>query len=121
MWRSGQLLQRRSGNGHAFSCGYVWLECLAKPVSRVSRRAVAAAVTNDEHFAQHTFIVERQFTMLCVASCQSGGDFGHVAFVLARRREVELFGKRGFLPKLGLYRPDLIESFRYAGKKQLLH
>ena len=69
------MLQRRSDNGHAFSCGYVWLESSAKPVSRVSRKAVVAAVPNDVRvrlrIAQHTFIVERQSSMLCVAWCQS--------------------------------------------------
>jgi len=96
MWRSRQLLQRRSGSGHAFSCGYVWLESVAKPVSRVLRKAVVAAVTDGErdrlHVAQHTFIVKRQLTTLCVASCQSESDFGHVASAVARCRRV--FGKR---------------------------
>jgi len=90
MWRSRQLLQRRSDDGHAFSGGYVWLESSAKPVSRVSRKAVIAAATNYErgflHVAQHAFIVKRQMSTLSVASCESDSDFGHVTFALARCR-----------------------------------
>ena len=63
---------------------------MAKPVSRVSREAAVAAATNEErvllHVAQHTFIVKRQLSTLCVASCDS--DFEHVAFTLARCRSV---------------------------------
>lgn len=118
--RVDSLLQRRSGDGHAFSGGYVWLEFITKPVSRVSRKAVVAAVTNDVrarlHTARHTFVVKRQMSTLCVASYQSDSDFGHVA----SHGVAPCFGK-GFLPKLGLCRPGLIESFRYVGKKQLLH
>lgn len=82
------MLQSRSGDGHAFSCGYVWLESNAKPVSRVSRKAVVAAVPNDVRvrlgITQHTFVVKRQLSTLCVAWCQSGSDLGHVAFAVAR-------------------------------------
>jgi len=77
----------------------VWLELTAKPVSRVSRKAVVAAVTTDDardhlRVAQHTLIVERQLTMLCVASYQSHGDFGHVASLHARCRMFKVFGRR---------------------------
>ena len=71
----------------------MWLESCAKPVSRVSRKAVIAAATNYVRVflrvasvAQHAFIVKRQMSTVSVASCESDSDFGHVTFALARCR-----------------------------------
>jgi hypothetical protein len=83
---------------HAFSCGYVWLEFDAKPVSVVLRKAVVAVASKAErdrlHLARHTFVVKRPKITSRMARCQLRSDSGHAATVAAGCCNV--FSQTGF-------------------------